>query len=412
VRRGADRLRFALLAATFALGACGGDPEVIFGLDAGAVWPQPPLLPPVTAPRLAFTDSGDDTVFFADLAGFSEIAKVPVGTSPLEREGPHHLAASADGRFLYVGISNVVPPDATSSGPHGSHGQGAEDGYLLQLDSRTGRQVGRIRVGRSPGDVRLEPSGTRVWQSHFDLFRIQEVLQQGGVPDLAKMNAPVIVTRVPEMKVEATLYPCPASHGLAFSETRRETYVACDYSDEIAVIDTATLELKALIPVASDPGVPPLPHYEPYAVAVDPGTGLLWVSNVHDARSWSLSVIDPAAGAALPERAVHTTGAPFFSVFTADGSRLYVPTQNPDHLLEIDPASSAILREVDLAPTGCKLPHGAWLSADGAQVWVVCEGDHTAEPGSLEVLERASLEPVHHLPLGLYPDDLVVLPVP
>lgn len=393
------------------LASCGGEPEVVFGMDAASTWPQPPLLPPPTGVRLAFTDSGDDTLFFADLATFTEIGRVPVGTSPLEREGPHHLAASPDGRFLYVGISNVVTPDSSSTGPHGTHGQGAEDGYLLQIDARTGREVGRVRVGRSPGDVRLDPSGRRVWQTHFDLFAIQEELQKGGVPDRAKMNAQVVITRVPEMKIEARIHPCPASHGVAFSAARGEAYVACDYSDEVAVIDLATLEV-ALIPVAEDPGRPPEPRHEPYALSVDPATGFVWVSKIHDASSWGLAVIDPAAGAEIPAAAIDTPGAPFFTAFTRDGSRLYVPTQNPDHLLEIDPATSTILRDVDLEPTGCALPHAAVISPDGTQVLVVCEGDHSVQPGSLEVLDRTTLLPVAHLPLGLYPDDVAVVPLP
>ena len=45
-------------------------------------------------------------------------------------------------------------------------------------------------------------------------------------------------------------------------------------------------------------------------------------------------------------------------------------------------------------------------------MWVVCEGNHLTEPGTLEVLDAETLEPIEHVELGLYPDDIVYLPAP
>ena len=74
------------------------------------------------------------------------LGELPVGDVPVELEGPHHLAASPDGKYIYYNLSNYVP--GTGSGPHGSHGTGTVPGSLVKLDAATGEKVGR-GAGRS-----------------------------------------------------------------------------------------------------------------------------------------------------------------------------------------------------------------------------------------------------------------------
>src|SRR5438045_1214877 len=72
--------------------------------------------------RLAISDNGDDTLAFVslDLPTPKVLGYMPIGDVPVEREGPHHLAVSPEGKYLYVPLSNYVPGSGT--GPHGSHG--------------------------------------------------------------------------------------------------------------------------------------------------------------------------------------------------------------------------------------------------------------------------------------------------
>lgn len=396
--------------------ACGSaDPALAF--SQRDPWPQPSLLPAVTGPRLAITNSGDDTLSLVDAASFVEIARVPIGRNPAEPEGPHHLAATPDGRTLFVGISNTVPVNA--SGPHGSHGTGSVDGYLLEVDALTGRQRRWTRVHRSPGDVRLEPGGARVWQSHYDLVTIAEVLEaMSKDPDLdpdkeaawfAKMDSLVVVTDARTMERIAEVTICPASHGIAFDRTRGRTYVSCGFSDQVAMIDGGTFAVTR-IDVAPDPGMPPTPRYEPYAVAVAPG-GDVWISNTGRANL-GLRVIDPDRLEEDAARRIDTEGIPLFGSFLEDGSRYFVVTQKPDRLLAVDPAAATIEEEIDLAELGCLNAHTAVLSPDEESLWLVCEGDHLVEPGTLLRLDRRTLSPTGYLTLGLFPDDVVLVPEP
>ncbi|HEY0840575.1 MAG TPA: hypothetical protein VGD74_10355, partial [Vulgatibacter sp.] len=380
-------------------------------------WPQPSLLPAVAGPRLAVTNSGDDTLSFVDPVSFVEIARIPVGRNPVEPEGPHHLAATPDGRTLFVGISNTVPVNA--SGPHGSHGTGTADGYLLEVDALTGRQLRWLRAHRSPGDIRLEPGGERVWQSHYDLVTIAEVLDAMSKepvldPDeeaawFAKMDSLVSVTDARTMERIAEVKICPAGHGIAFDPGRDRAFVSCGFSDQVAMIDGRTFAVTR-IDVAPDPGLPPTPRYEPYAVAIAPD-GAVWISNTGRANT-GLRVIDPQRLEEDPSKRIDTEGIPLFGSFLSDGSRYFVVTQKPDRLLAIDPSSAVVEEELDLSPLGCENAHTAVVSPDESTLWIVCEGDRLVEPGTLLRLERATLAPTGHLTLGLFPDDVVYVPEP
>ncbi len=399
----------------WALGACaeGGEAGLVF--QHGQAWPRTSLLPPSSGPRLVVTNSGDDTLSFIDLDSFVEIARIPVGRNPAEPEGPHHLAASPDGRTLFVGISNTVPVNA--SGPHGSHGTGSANGYLLVLDALTGRQQSWIRVYRSPGDIRLEPGGQRIWQSHYDLVTIGEILKEmsddpamdaaGEAAYFKRMDSKVVVTDADTLERVKEFTICPAGHGIAFDPRRGAAYVSCGFSDEIAIIDTATFEVRR-VPVDEDPGMPPTPRFEPYAVAVAP-SGEVWISNTSRIHP-GLRVIDPELGAEVEAKRISTEGLPLFGAFTEDGSRFFVVTQRPDWLLAVNPQTATVEAAIDLEPRGCLNAHSANLSPDGASLWLVCEGDHLVRPGSLERLDVATLSFTGHVELGLFPDDVVVLP--
>jgi YVTN family beta-propeller protein len=393
--------RAALLLLGAIAASCGGDLE--FQIEDP--WPQPALLPPVTGPRLAFTNSGDDTISFVDLATLAPIAKVPVGIFPIEREGPHHLVASDDGRHLFVGISNTVPLSA--SGPHGSHGTGTADGYLLKVDAITGREIARARVSKSPGDVRFDPSKANVWQSHFNYAQAVATASSGG--QLADLDSYLVATSPETMERKAEVRICSGGHGIGFSPDGSTIYVSCSLSDELAVVNAADHAVTR-VPIAPNPGFPPLPVYYPYALTVSPSNGRVWVSAQQGPRG--LYVYDPATRSMIDGAKIATDGAPVFGDFLSDGSRFYVVTQHPDRLLEIDPATSMVLRDLDLEPAGCVNAHLVTLSPDERSLWIVCEGDQVRTPGTLEVLARDTFEESAEVKLGLYPDDLTICPMP
>lgn len=404
-----------LVLAALLLSACGSSDEDSLRFDLDRAWPQPSLLPAVTGPRLGVTNSGEDTLSFVDAASFNELGRVPVGAFPVELEGPHHLAPTPDGRFVFVGISNTLDPGAAAGGPHGSHGLGAADGYLLKFDASTGREVARVRAERSPGDVRIEPVRGRVWQSHYDLYSFSEALQRYNAGEIswdevrAASTSAVIVTDGDTMERIARVPICAASHGIGFSPDGSAAWVSCAWSDAVARVDTGDFSVQ-VIPVGPNPSEFTTSRYAPYAVTVAPD-GKVWVSN-SAVGNRGLRVIDPNTRAEIPELALATEGLPLFGAFESDGARFYVVTQNPDRLLQIDPATAEVQQQVELSPLGCVNAHAAVLSPDEGTLWIVCEGDHLALPGTLERFETARLTPTGHLEVGLFPDDVAFLPAP
>lgn len=402
--------RAVIAAALLALASAGCSEAVVF--DTDDQWDDPTDWPGVGAGLIMATNSGDDTLSFLDPTTLEPVFRAPTGRIPAEREGPHHGAVSADGRHYYVGISNFVP--GSGSGPHGSHGNGTVDGYLLEYDLATNTKVAEIRVDRSPGDVRLSGDGNYVLQSHFDLQSILDAVANGEDP--AAVLSRLAVIDADTLERIAMIPVCPAGHGIASSADGSEVYVACWGSDELAVVSLAepiTADNSVdRYPVGAGGGDIGNPTFGPYAISVDPATGEVWVSNL---EGKSMVVFDPSAREFDNTRATTLPGSAYFSTFTADGSSLLVPMQNPDGLARIDP-TDATTEVLFVDSTDCLLPHGVIIMPDTTKAALVCEGDHVGSEISPGQVVRLAI-PGTGVPtveasfaVGVFPDDLVYLP--
>src|SRR5215470_15497836 len=109
-------MRHAGLLATLVVAGCGQS----VSFPDNSHWPAPTIPAFVHQARFAITDNRSDELSYVDPVQPILLGDVPVGDVPVELEGPHHLAASPDGNFIYYNLSNYVP--GTGSGPHGSHG--------------------------------------------------------------------------------------------------------------------------------------------------------------------------------------------------------------------------------------------------------------------------------------------------
>jgi DNA-binding beta-propeller fold protein YncE len=407
------RLLLAVLA-LLPLAACGDKgsssplkvPELEYGIDEP--WPALGSLPPIgPAGRIVITNNLDDSLSLLDLdtmdsPGWGELARIPVGLNPVEQEGPHHTAASPDGAFYYVGISNYVP--GAGSGPHGAHGAGTSDGYCLKLDSTTNRLVGSVRVDPNPGDVILSKDGRTLYQTHFDLLKIVEAAKRGE-PEEKMYSRMAILDAETMTRKEDMVSVCPAPHAVRLSLDGSRAYIAC-WSDEVAIVelDQPGHPVRR-VDVASNAGSAVSPQHQPYALTVSPTTGAVWVSSL---ASHEVQYLDPATLAMDPNRAVRLGGPPLFGAFTRDGRTLYMPFQNEDAIAIIDPASSTVQENIPLAPSGCLNVHQVELTPDERHALVVCEGDHVG-PGTFHVVDLAEKKVVKTVQVGIFPDSVAIL---
>lgn len=392
--------------APLALAACTatGVPELDYAIDSP--WPPGRELPPLGAGRIVVTNSMDDTVSLLELdtmgsPDWGELARVPVGLNPVELEGPHHAAFSPRGDYYYVGLSYFVP--GAGSGPHGNHGSGTADGYALKLDARDNRLVGSVRVDRNPGDLVLGADGRTLYQTHFDLLKIQEVAKRGGSE--REMNARLAILDADTMTRKAMVEVCPAPHAVRLSPDETRAYVSC-ISDEVAVVRLDTPEHTVTHVKLPNAGTVLAPRHEPYALTLSPTDGALWVSSL---KSRTVHYLDPESLQVVPGRSIYgLRGAPMFGAVSTDGQTLYLPYQAVDAVAVIDTATSTVKEEIHLSPAGCLNVHQVELTPDGRHALAVCEGDHQG-PGTLHVLNLEAGEVVETVTLGIYPDSVGIL---
>ena len=356
--------------------------------------------------RVLLTNNYDDTVSVVSLERLSagradaELARMPVGLVPVEREGPHHIAASSDGRFAWVGISNYVP--GAGSGPHGVHGAGTADGRVLKIDLSTLRTIADERVDRNPGDVRLTPDGRLVLASHFDLVRVNEAASV-GIERGPELFARLAILDAETLTRQAMVPVCPAPHGIAVTPDSNTVVLSC-LDDQVAIVDLADpTHPVARLDVIDEPGTARAPLCGPYAITIDPSGETAWVSCYQDGRLIAVDI----ASATLDGRVVQLPGRAVFGSFSADGSLLAVAAQTLDAVVFVDAAAGVIDHLRPTPPDVCALPHGTMFVDDDRSLLVVCEGNKV-DPGTLALLDVASGAIWGQVPLGLFPDDLAL----
>lgn len=396
-----------LLVAIVGLAACpANEPKVQYSLSDDAYWAWKPDYPGTGQGRVLVTNNGSDTISIFDLAkvgspDFAELARVPVGLNPVEREGPHHVAADSHGEFYYVGISNYVP--GSGSGPHGTHGNGTADGHVLKLRAADNLMVSNARVDPNPGDVVLTPDGQSLLLSHFDLARISAAVKAGTGP--ASMDARLAIIDPVTMKRIAMVTVCPAPHGIAVTSDSQTALLSC-FSDELAIVTLHYPDYPLRrIPVMANPGDAVTPVCEPYAVTLSPDDTSAWVSCL---ASGHLLRYDVQAGAMDPAHDITLPGPAAFATYSKDGNTLVVAHQTPDGLAFLDGHTGAILRDVALSADACLRPHAPAFVDNEQRLLVACEGDHQ-HPGTVIEVKVADGSVEKVIPVGVYPDAATIL---
>jgi DNA-binding beta-propeller fold protein YncE len=378
-----------LLAILLSLAAC--REQLVY--EAGEPWGDRSAVPPLGAGKIVVTNNGEDSITWIDLETLEVVATTAVGLFPAEREGPHHGTAAPDGSAIFVGLSNSVPMGG--GGPHGSHGNGTEDGYVLRVDPGTGSLTGATLVDRNPGDVRITPDGRTLLLSHFDLARIQEVSDRGGTLDEMASRLAIVDART--LARQAMIPVCPAAHGIAATDDR--VWLTCYATDELAEISLAPPFEVTKHHLGEAPIDPLAPAEGPYAVSLHPQDGSAWIS----CQTTGTIRIFRGGVVGAP---ISVGGVPFFGAFTRDGARFLVPSQGTETLAILDGTTGAVTATVPLPAAACRAPHAVLVLPGDVRALVVCEGDHVG-PGTVAVVNIGIPTPAveKFVRVGVYPDD-------
>ena len=373
------------------------------------MWPAETMPGWISQPRFAITDNLSDQISFVntDLMSPQLLGNEAVGDNPVELEGPHHVAASPDGQFLFVNLSNYVP--GTGSGPHGSHGTGTVPGSLLKLDARNARKIAETLIDRSPGDVIVSSDGKTAYVTHYDLLRLEQQMQSAQPAETGYSDLAIVDTA--SMARLSMIPVCPTAHGEGLSADGKTLYTVCAMSDELAIIDVsdrAHPQVTLRLPVGPIPGPVLSPNYAPYALTVSPADGLVWISdNKGDVR-----VFNPATMSMDGSKTVSLGNVVMFGAFTKDGSTLYVAEQGGGDFVSTIDAKTAKAKgpAFPLPSQACLNAHAVQLTPDEKTLIVICEGDHLRIPGSIAYIDAQTFGLVGSVTVGMFADGAAWLP--
>jgi YVTN family beta-propeller protein len=133
-----------------------------------------------------------------------------------------------------------------------------------------------------------------------------------------------------------------------------------------------------------------------HRIAIDPARAVAYVSQEARAR---LLVVDLATGDTTAVLAFPGFRQPHALALAPDDSRLYVSFPNSDEVGVVDPVTLAL---VTTAPVQGKRPDNLVLSRDGRTLYIANIG----APGTVSVMDAATLEVTATAPVGLTPEGL------
>ena len=313
--------------------------------------------------------------------------EVAVGMNPMDPDGPHGLAASPDGRWLYASTAHGTPY-----------------GHLWKYDARTGAQRGLVMLGSFPASLQLSPDGEFAYVVNFNLHG-----------DMVPSSLSVVATG--EMVEVARIETCTMPHGSRLTADGAKHYSTCMMDDFLVEVDARGFAVARhfRLTKGAERGMSGAPRAAAHGAGADHG---------------GHGMAAPAPG--------DVGCSPTWAVPTPDGSRVFVACNKSDEIVEVDgerwtlrrrlPAGPGVYnlgvtsdgrrlvatnkrgqsvsvfdvasgRELARIPTKRRVVHGVAISPDDRYAFVSVEGVG-AEPGTVEVIDLAALRSVAAVDVG------------
>jgi DNA-binding beta-propeller fold protein YncE len=308
-------------------------------------------------------------VFQLDAASGTVVETFSLDVRRAETDEPHALERDPRGRFWYVSVA---------------HG----DPTLWKYEVGSNRLVGRVALGTAgAGRIGITPDGARAF--------IPDYYRSGGA-----LRSEVAVVRLETLEVVDRLTICVAPHDAKVDPSGSLVAIACSKSDEIVVLDAATLEERQRFSVAADPGDPGFPRYRPLNLVWSPAGDRLYVA-LHETGE-----VRAFTGEGVLRDQVSVGAGPAQLAISEDG-RLLATANRGDGSMSI--VALPELAERARVPLGVAHPHGVTLSPDGRQAFVTYEGD-TSTPGGVVAVDMARHEVVWETEAGAFNLGIIYVP--
>jgi DNA-binding beta-propeller fold protein YncE len=308
--------------------------------------------------------------------------EVAVGINPMDPDGPHNLAVSPDNRWYFISIAHGLP-----------------NGSLWRYDAVNDTVAGRAPLGLYPTTIGLTPDGEWALVANSDFHG------EAGAID------PVSLVHVPTMTSITDVTACHMPHGSKSNRAGTAIYVTCMHSDEILEFSTNTLGITRRgmagpgMPAANaghaghGESVAADSSCQPTYVAVSPDDRSLYIACTHSNELVVMDIATMAIRRRVP------VGAGAYNVEVApNGSVIVVTNKKAQSVSLIDPRS---LTEVARIPTTKRIVHGVAFSPDSRYAYISQESIG-ADPGAIDVIDLSTRQKVFTVPVRAQPTGIAV----
>jgi DNA-binding beta-propeller fold protein YncE len=338
-------------------------------LRSTAAHPQAATAPAPTQDYLVYVvcESADKVVLLRfGPKGLTIERQTSIGLLPMgDINGPHGIAVSPDKQFVYVSV-----------------GHGQPNGSAWKLKAGTDEVIRYAPLGLFPATMDISRDGEFIYVANANFHG-----------DMVPSSISVVATG--EMAEVKRITTCTMPHGSRLNPQGTKHYSACMMDDMLAEIDTHHFNVSRHFVLTKDKemGMAGSPHGQmkmgeltcvpTWAQPSNDGSEIYVACNksneiaVVDVASWKLSRRFPAGNGV------------YNLAMTKDG-RLIATNKRGKSVSIFDPKTG---KELANLPTKRKVVHGAVVTPDNRYAFISVEGIGT-EPGTVEVIDLDALKTV------------------
>jgi DNA-binding beta-propeller fold protein YncE len=294
-----------------------------------------------------------------------------IGLMPMDINGPHGIAVSPDRQFVYVSV-----------------GHGRPDGSAWKLKAGTDEVLRYTSLGLFPATADISKDGAFLYVANANFHG-----------DMVPSSISVVSTD--EMVEVKRITTCTMPHGSRLNPQGTKHYSACMMDDMLAEIDTRKFDVSRhlVLTAGKEMGMDGAPASQmkmgdltcvpTWAQPSNDGSEVYVACNksneiaVVDVASWKISRRFPAANGV------------YNLAMTKDG-RLVATNKRSQSVSIFDPKTG---KELARIPTKRKVVHGAVVTPDNRYAFISVEGIGS-DPGTVEVIDLDSLKTVATVDVG------------
>lgn len=298
--------------------------------------------------------------------GFAIERQTRIGLMPMgDINGPHGIAVSPDKQYVYVSL-----------------GHGQPNGSAWKLKAGTDEVIRYTPLGLFPATMDISRDGEFIYVANANFHG-----------DMVPSSVSVVATG--EMAEVKRITTCTMPHGSRLNPQGTKQYSACMMDDMLTEIDTRHFDVSRyfVLTKGKEMGMTGAPHGQmkmgeltcvpTWAQPSNDGSEIYVACN----KSNDIAVID-AASWKLTRRFAAGNGV-YNLAMTKDG-RLIATNKRGQSVSIFDPRSG---KELARLSTKRKVVHGAVVTPDNRYAFISVEGVGT-DPGTVEIIDLESLKTV------------------